>query len=490
MYIPLTFEGALQSCLYASGGYEQGFFLSGSDQYAFHIFSATGSGQQLQVLAGSISNVQIAVAGGGGGGGCGVGGAGSGGGGGVIISYNTVLYAGTYTINVGGGGAGGVYSGGTPNPGEAGNGSSITGTNINISVGGGGAGTLSIGGVSGTPNSYSGYNSAGGGAGGPGTAGVLPIIGDNGGPGITASFGLDSFAGIGKVFGAGGNSYNSNNEDAYSQFGLGGKGANQIYTSNGQNGRDGCVILQYKINNYCKNWFNQTGSCGCSEVTFNITQGGGYYPQATGSYAYTPCGTNTFVSGSLLSYFPVTVCAASNSYYQYISNGTDPSSGSGFASGNNCFSASYGVQTCVTQSFVTGSCSQTKIVTFYNSPFYYVPKTGSAIINETLASGYVTYRCVTTGSYQNSNILTYPIGGEITPTASCNTITINTNSTWFNYTNCGGSGVTNGTVSVGQTICVDRSRPISTTAGHTTVSYTIGGNCLSGSFDTGSCGCP
>ena len=65
MYIPLTFEGALQKCLFASGGVE-GFYISGNTQYAYHWF--TGSGQFV-VNKGSIDNVEIYVIGGGGGGG-------------------------------------------------------------------------------------------------------------------------------------------------------------------------------------------------------------------------------------------------------------------------------------------------------------------------------------------------------------------------------------------------------------------------------------
>jgi|LakMenE18May11ns_1017448.scaffolds.fasta_scaffold9876413_2 hypothetical protein len=500
MYIPLTFEGALQTCLYASGGYEQGFFISGSQQYAFHVFSETGS-QQFEVLAGTLNNAKIAVVGGGGGGAFASPAAGGGGGGGVIVQDNVTLYGGIYNINVG---RKGIDEG-------AGTGTSMTGTNLSLSVGGGSPGVGNVGGNSGTPNSFSGAGGAGskgGGGGGAGAAAdVFPTgLWNEGGRGISSSFGGNTGGmpfpydyGNTKLFGGGGNGNGSSFDYNYSLYGRGGDGR----TNGASPGRDGAVIIQYPINDYCKNFFNQTGSCDCRQVILDVTQGGGFYPDTSGSYLYTPCGTNSFVSGNLESHWPTTLCAASNSFYWYkFGGGFNPVSGSGggFAnSGAECFSASYGVQTCVTQSF-TPTCNS-QVVTFYagsgsTSPqtVFWVSKNESNISSTTIENSSVIYKCISTGSIDSSSIAYYPygisgIGSVILPSASCNTITLTgTGNRRGIAVLCNGAQTT--IIGTSGTYCIDSQIPVRTVPGFLSLQYTIGGTCLSGSFDTSSCGCP
>ena len=102
MYIPLTFEGALSKCLYASGGIE-GSFISGSTQYNWHLFTQSAD---LTVLKGTIDAVRIYIIGGGGGGACEDNSAGGGGAGEVKILTNQRLFGGVYTMGVGAGGEG------------------------------------------------------------------------------------------------------------------------------------------------------------------------------------------------------------------------------------------------------------------------------------------------------------------------------------------------------------------------------------------------
>ena len=56
MYIPLTFEGALQKCLFATSSATEGYFISGSQQWKYHWFTGSGA---LTVQKGTIDNVQI-----------------------------------------------------------------------------------------------------------------------------------------------------------------------------------------------------------------------------------------------------------------------------------------------------------------------------------------------------------------------------------------------------------------------------------------------
>jgi len=508
MYIPLTFEGALQSCLYAVGGNDQGFFLSGSDQYAFHIFSQTGSGQTLSVLAGTLNNVQIAVVGGGGGGAVSLLNGAGGGGGGVIISPNNILYAGTYTINVGSGGSGGVYNPGIDNPGQTGNPSSISGQNLYLSVDGGYGGNGNVGGNSGAPTSFSGSagtSTRGGGGAGAGGASIRIIPTQYGvpGPGISASFGgqpAGAYPSGFTLFSAGGYGHNWTATDPtgsqQGQFGTGGDGSNRNSGNPGQNGRNGAVIIQYKINNYCKNWFNQTGSCNCSQITFNIPQSGQTYFDLTGSYAYTQCGTNTFVSGNVISNFPVTVCTASGSWYSFISS--DPNgaqqNNSAFSSGNNCFSASYGVQTCVTQSFPPTNCGSNL---FYSSSssgiVYYVPTGSANILQFPVSASRIGYVCASSGStplgyypsgmlgtlnFVSSSIVNWCRNYLFTPVGIPQTAT---------YYSCDTNQLQTSVISSPTTFCCRVNRPRTLSGAGASITDT-GAGCFPGG--TGSCNCP
>jgi hypothetical protein len=515
MYIPLTFEGALQSCLYASGGYEQGFFISASQQYAFHVFSQTGS-QQFEVLAGTLNNAKIAVVGGGGGGAFAYP-AGGGGGGGVIVQDNVTLYGGIYNINVGRGGLEG-------NPGQ---GTSIGGTNLSLSVGGGNPGVGNVGGNSGTPTTFLGVGSTGldrggGGGGAAGNAYAFPSgLFNQGGPGISSSFGGDTGGmpfpvgyGNTKILGSGGNGSGGPYADPFSLYGRGGKGVNSnTQPGPAQAGRDGAVIIQYPINDYCKNFFNETGSCDCRQVIIDVTDGLNFYPDVSGSYLYTPCGTNTFVSGNLESHWPTTLCAASNSWYWFERSGPISGSSAGVAnSGAECFSASYGVETCVTQSFPP-TCNS-NIYTFYNTgggtdTIFWVPKNAINLSYTTLGVGAISYQCVSSGSI--GSIGSYPYGGSevIYLTASCQSTAITASwSSGFNfsyaeytYTPCGGpvngasirlnKSVLGAVVRTANIGCVDTTFTGSWVYSGTIPSTTINrtGSCLNDYISTGSCGC-
>jgi len=515
MYIPLTFEGALQSCLYAQGGYEQGFFLSGSDQYAFHLFSQTGSGQQFQVLAGTLNNVQIGVIGGGGGGAVSLLNGAGGGGGGVIVSQNNILYAGTYSINVGRGGSGGAWQPSIYNPGETGSPTSISGTNLYLSVDGGKGGNGNVGGESGAPTAFSGSagtSTRGGGGAGAGGAAIRIIPTQYGvpGPGITAYLGgqIPAIGATGKlILATGGYGVNWEATDPtgseQGQFGTGGDGRDYNSGNDAQDGRNGAVIIQYKINDYCKNWFNETGSCQCSQTTFGIPLNeSAQYFDLTGSYFYTPCGRTDIASGSLISNFPVTTCVASGSWGRIIRSNqiggqviTD-----GFASGNNCFSASYGVQTCTTQSFQS-TCTSSYVTfvagTGSTSPqsYYYVPKLSSSIsYGDTLTNNYLTYKCVSSGS----SFGFYPTGisgggSKIYFTAACNNVTFRNNdggNKTYKYWKCNGQytqAILGGYTSA--SVCIDTTLPYGFYGTTTNTNITVGADCIS-SYLTGSCGCP
>ena len=544
MYIPLTFEGALQKCLYASGGFEQGFFISGSDQYAYHLFKESG---KLEVLAGTIDSVEILVVGGGGGGASGTT-AGGGGGGGINFVSDARLYTGTYNIIVGKGGKGGVgtFSG---NPGDSGLPSSFSGANIYMAAGGGAGGSAingGSGGSSGTPTSFAGGTNVatrGGGGGGAsangGNASNSPARGGDGGAGL-----IYYFAGIAQSVGCGGGGNGASSGQAGgagcqsagqggdttngSQPGAniyGGGGGGQLinFTSdNGGDGGSGSVLIQYKINDYCKNWFNETGSCGCSQATFDVSDFIDFYPNITGSYQYTPCGSNVFASGSLQAEFPLTVCAASNSFVWYQYSGSTPAGpvsggGGGFVSGNNCFSASYGVQTCVPQYF-TPTCTSS-IFTFYagtdggTETLYWIPKNSSSISFDTLANNDITYKCVSTGSLGSIGYYPYGISGTgatIYATASCQSTAVTASWTsgfnysfaTYTYTPCGGpvngssirldKGVLGAVVRTANIGCVDTTFTGSWTFGGTGASVTVNqtGSCLNDYILTGSCGCP
>ena len=514
MYIPLTFEGALQKCLYASGGFSDSF-ISGSDQYWYHYF--TGSGNYSFEVKNGTLDAQILVVGGGGGGARGTTRAGGGGGGGVNYVPSQKLYQGIYNIAVGYGGAGGVSA---DNNGLNGSGSYFTGgpNNVFITAAPGLGGTYvndgtSGGGASGAPTYHLGAANAGTSGGGGGGA-LSAATNNTGAPGLNiyiASSSLCYGAGGGGSaqfnYGGGGcqtagdgNKSGYYNTDGADNFGGGGGASYSGQGTQGGKGGSGIVVIQYKVNDYCKNFFNKTGSCGCIEHTFDVTDGLNFAPTNTGSYMYTQCGTNTLVSGSVNAYFPTTVCVASGSFIW--ANGLN--NYSGFATGSKqCFSASFGIQTCVTQSF-TPICSSS-IVTFYAgtgsaSPqtYYYVPKNGSNFVYNTLQNQYVTYACVSSASIGSIGYYPYGISGvgsQIIPGASCNTVTFTSTATgayrYYRYQTCGGAPVADRFFGAGTiTACVDTNFFYGFYNGTTNTTVTVAGTCLSGSIDTGSCGCP
>jgi hypothetical protein len=342
MYIPLTFEGTSQRCLYARGGYE-GYWVSGSQQYGYHLYTGSST---FTVDRGTISNAEIFVVGGGGGGGSqgGTQVGGGGGGGGVAYQTNVRLFGGTYTITVGEGGAGGIYSSTLDRNGQTGGSSSFNGSNFFLGAGGGGGGdavgtTPYRGGASGDPTRFQGGASSGGeggGGGGATGAGINANVPNNtksqGGPGyLYTPSQWEMYFGCG---GAGtqidppspvqGGCAQAGEEQADANpiwaFGCGGGGGAQYdggtgtYTRAG-NGSSGCVIIKYPISTPCNDYFIGTGSCGCTQQAFNIYDSGDLNPvDRTGSYTYVPCGyTSSVVSGSLLAGFSITACGVSGS---------------------------------------------------------------------------------------------------------------------------------------------------------------------------------
>lgn len=527
MYIPLTFEGSQAKCLFASGGYE-GYFISGSQQWKYHWF--TGSAN-LEVQKGTIDNVQIYVVGGGGAGGnrnTSVGG-GGGGGGGVNYTMNGRLFQGTYSIFVG---RGGYEVAATNSDGLNGVTSSFIGSNINMVAGGGSGGKgldSSAGGAGGTPNG--GAGGAGGGASaGNGVAGVtIHFAGEpgfgfgcgGGGASNLANPGNQGFSCNDNSFGAGANGNNSAGTGA-DRYGMGGGGGNQ--NSSSADGGSGSVMIQYPIYDYCTNYFNETGSCECRQITFDTTNQLNYYPQITGSFLYQPCGENKFVSGSLISYGPLTVCAVSNSYYSYtIGDAIAPivvQNITGFAtSGPQCVSASLIPTACSIESFAP-TCTSS-IVTIYSpsasvgSPntFSYVAKNATTHSDYSSTSNRVSYICISTGSlYAGNQIYPQVLTGtnvSLFNTASCNTIELQASwagkgvgagSTTYNYYACNGARTsvtlsrptTNFTGTVSASFCRDMSTPeFFTRSGISpTESLFTGSNCLGANFNTASCGCP
>jgi len=521
MYIPLTFEGALQKCLFASGGYE-GYFISGSQEYKYHFFT---SSVNLEVQKGTIDNVQIYVIGGGGGGARGTANvtpAGGGGGGGTNFIMNGRLFQGTYNIVVGKGGDRQLTQN---NNGTNGLPSSVIGANLNLVANGGSGGTWGSGGGGGTSgNGFAGGTSQtqnGGGGGGStanGNNATSTKAGDGGagntfyiveygfgygcgGGGYavdtsdTQGFSCNNFS-----YGAGGQG-NNNAGDGANYFGMGGGGGGAF----GAAGGSGSVIIQYPIYDYCSNYFNETGSCGCRQITFDITDPLDYYPDVTGSYIYMPCGGTEFVSGTLDAYYPKTFCAVSNSYYSVTSN-SGYGGGAGFVtSGPECLSASLVPVACSPEAF-PATCTSS-IVTIYTpsasvgtpNSFGYVAKNETTNSIYTTTEARVKYICISTGSLFNDNqrypqVLTGNFAG-LYNTASCNNVTFTSTAVGtrtYRYYNCNGNAVLSAFGGGGGTItvCVDRSAPFGFYGTTSSTSVTIGGDCLSGSFNTGSCGCP
>jgi hypothetical protein len=506
MYIPLTFEGALQKCLFASGGYE-GYFLSGSQEWKYHLFTGSST---LQVQKGSIDNVEIYVIGGGGGGGNGNTARGAGGGGGGGVNYTTTgrLFSGTYNVVVGRGGADQTT---TNSNGFNGTTSSFIGSNLSMIAGGGsGGGGISpwAGGTGGSPNGGNGGN-GGTNSAGDGSLGItISIAEDSWGYGCGGGGAEDVFSGApsghscnGTNYGQGG-SQSGDSADGAPYYGMGGGGGNGSRI--GRRGGSGSVIIKYPIYDYCTNYFNETGSCGCRQIEFGDPAFGGFYPEVTGSYLYMPCGGNEFISGTIRSYFDRTLCAVSNSYYSFSYR--DPVSAilyvnAGLAtSGPQCVSASLTPTTCSVEYFQP-TCTSS-IVTIYTptasvgSPatFAYVAK------NETTNSVYtsttvgVKYICISTGSLFNGN-QRYPqiLSGNnaaLYNTVGCNTITITSSPGRGVITLCNGQNVTLISPPLGSQYCIDSTLGIRTVSGFGLFGWSSGGSCLSGSFNTASCGCP
>lgn len=528
MYIPLTFEGALQKCLFASGGVE-GFYISGNTQYAYHWF--TGSGQFV-VNKGSIDNVEIYVIGGGGGGGnrnTSVG-AGGGGGGGVNYITNGRLFEGTYNISVG---AGGDNQTTANSNGFNGVQSSFIGSNISLIAGGGGGGrgdTASNGGTGGVPNGGVG-GSGGTTSAGNGAVGLVISIAN---PTVFLGFGCggggaeNAFSGVGSGFscndttwgrGAGG----SNDSDVGAPwYGMGGGGGNGSRT--GKAGGSGSVLIKYPIYNYCNNNFNQTGSCDCRQITFDVTDSLNYRPLNTGSYLYMPCGGNQFVSASLLSYAPETVCAVSNSYYAITASfGLRQ----GFinslylSSAPECISKSI-VETCTPEAFAP-TCTSSMVTIYTPSAsvsnvnyFDFVGKNATTHSTYISTTDRVNYFCISTGSLNIAGLPYYPqlLAGNFPSlfnTASCNNYDVTASwagvasgagSITYRYYQCGSTPSTftftrpsNGfTGSQFVSFCRDMSAPFTSTSSGTrqpsSVTFNLSGSCISPVFDTTTCGCP
>lgn len=541
MYIPLTFEGALQKCLFASGGYE-GFFISGSQQWKYHMF--TGS-TNLEVQKGTIDNVQIYVIGGGGGGARGTSNtvpAAGGGGGGTNFTMNGRLFSGTYNIVVGKGGSQQSTQNDNGFPGLP---SSIIGANLNLVANGGGGGTWGAGGQGGASgNGFAGglsqTENGGGGGGstaignnatstkaGDGGAGNIFYIaevpygyGCGGGGYATNTSDTQGFSCNGTNYGTGGEGNNAPDPGA-NTFGMGGGGGGQF----GAAGGSGSVIIQYPIYDYCSNYFDKTGSCGCRELTFDLsTTFGGYYPDVTGSYLYMPCGGTQFASGTLDVYLPKTFCAVSNSYYSItykdpIGSGINVDDGI-ITSGPECVSASLNIVPCSPEAFVPTCISS--IVTIYTpsasvgnpTDFSYVVKNETTHSTYSTTSDRVKYICISTGSLFDNNDR-YPklLTGNFASlynTASCNTINFSASwagkpsgngSSTFYYYECNGNKTSivfsrptiNYTGVITASVCRDMITPfyfVNSGPQAPNVSVTTGSVCLGSYFDTASCGCP
>lgn len=411
MYIPLTFEGALQKCLFASGGYE-GFYISGSTQYKYHWF--TGSAQ-LTVQKGSIDNVQIYVIGGGGGGGnrSVSRGAGGGGGGGVNYVMNGRLFQGTYNVVVGKGGDDQTTSN---SDGFDGSPSSFIGSNLSMVAGGGGGGkgnNSSTGGTGGVPNGGSGGNGGISTAGSGNTGLIIYLDGISNGFGCGGGGAEDAFSGqasgysCGGEYGRGG-SQSSDSTEGAPYYGMGGGGGNDSRI--GRRGGSGSVLIQYPIYDYCNNHFNETGSCGCKQITFDSTNPGAYDPYIARNYLYTPCGGNQLVSGSVIAYFPISVCATSGTFYFGPTSNTTNTIG--YVDSSLTTQCSTG-SVCGSNPTFTPTCSSS-YMTYWNplgttEAVYYVPRSGSLIDVEYLPRNSGSYICSSNGypnGITNNNMIT------------------------------------------------------------------------------------
>jgi hypothetical protein len=431
MYIPLTFEGSQGKCLYAEAtpnGYN-GSFISGSDQYNYHLFIGDGN---LSVNAGGIDNVTILIVGGGGGGGSHSIGAQGGGGGGVKLLTNQRLFTGTYSISIGGGGIG--FKGALSKIGNPGGQSSFSGSNLFLSASGGGGGGY-YGNSSGTGISGNGFaagtpiSTAGGGgggatsAGGDGTSGT----GGNGGNGLgyataggTTAWGFGcggggskngNNAGIscnGNPYGYGANySAGESGNAGMPYYGMGGGGGKAAAGTGGGDGGSGVVYIQYKINSYCKNYFDNTGSCDCREIIINGNgQTSNLDPYITSSYAYVPCYGTQLVTGSVKDEYPITVCAMSGTFFYTPTQ-------IGFVTGSigNALAECSTGSSCLPIPEYTSSCSSSIYTYFGAGITYYVPRNSTSL---SFASVGGTAEGDTFGRYIcQSSILTNPSGSTI-----------------------------------------------------------------------------
>lgn len=534
MYIPLTFEGALQKCLIASSS-NGGMFISGGVQYEYHYITASTN---LEVQIGSLE-AQLLVVGGGGGGMWKTGGGAPGGGGGeVYYNPNQRLYKGTYTITIGQGGRGG-FGTGTTGVGLSGETTSIVGSNLFITASGGQGATGSVGGRSG--NGFAGGTSfdggaAEGGGGGGGSFGtgssvsnLSPTEAGDGGIGFTITV-----ANYSDSYGCGGGGGSSAGAEigfsCYGNYGTGGTptaaggigapnrgggggGAGVIAGS----GSAGIVVIQYPVNRYCSTFFNQTGSCKCAQLTFDVTESGGYYPDAFGSYIYLPCNGTNYVTGSMESFYPKTVCAASGSYYNYttiFNNFIDPvfpvpntgivGAGIQCSTGSICANP---------KTLYTPNCSESKIIAFGNydnsvsiirstiASAWYVGRNSSSLSEQTVPVRSVRYACAVTASGYPLGILGgYGRYGD----ASCRqynwsgTLPAGGYDATIKYYACGGT-LSSASFSTGMSIpeninftfCADTSFVLPQTSGigASFLSLVQGVDCLTGSLKP-TCGCP
>lgn len=534
MYIPLTFEGSQAKCLIASSSFG-GSFISGGFQYEYHVI--TGS-SQFQVYNGSLE-AELMVVGGGGGGAWKTGGGAGGGGGAQVLYYpNQRFFAGTYDISIGLGGDGG-YSTGSQPQGLDGESTTISGANISYTAIGGKGASSGNGAQSGDGYSGgSGYDAgpAEGGGGGGGSRGVgqsvtslAPTEAGDGGSGFTMSVAnyTDSYG-----CGGGGGSSSGGNSNGFSCNGFYGMGsgfsANSIGSAGtnnkgggggggwfaGGDGGSGVVVIQYKVNDYCKNYFYETGSCDCKIVTMDVTEDGGYYPDGTGSYLYLPCGGTNYelYTGSLKSFYEDSICVVSGSYYFYTkpsNNFIDPESEQVvYGLADNTLMECSTTGSCVSASVLyTPNCSSSAVIafrnssTFQNAQTYFVPRNSGSLATSAVGSS-IQYKCAVTASGYPLGIL----GGyqSVYGPASCTQynhsgfLPAGGSDASVTYYACGGILTTHTETSGRFTdknfsfnFCADTSFGTPTISSGTGTPGTLTGygNCLTGSL-LPSCGCP
>jgi len=167
-----------------------------------------------------------------------------------------------------------------------------------------------------------------------------------------------------------------------------------------------------------------------------------------------------------------------------------------------CINEVYTVQTCTTQSVPTASCSNEKIVTFFGGDSgitaSYFAADSSSLAREIIPANNVRYRCAQSGSISGlSANAYYPIvisGNSVSSslflTASCNTIQITSATGRGIITYCNSGSATLINPSIGATYCIDMNLGVRPVTGFSLFSYNTLGSCLSGSFNTASCGCP